>query len=75
MSLHIQGNRRVLATDEWLRVRECDGVYAIGDCATINQRRVMVCNGSSLLVLLFVNSLPDFLLISIREGFYRTREE
>jgi len=36
-----QGNRRVLATDEWLRVRECDGVYAIGDCATINQRRVM----------------------------------
>nr|CAB3479940.1 unnamed protein product [Digitaria exilis] len=37
-----QGNRRVLATDEWLRVRECDGVYAIGDCATINQRRVMV---------------------------------
>nr|CAB3482102.1 unnamed protein product [Digitaria exilis] len=38
----ISGNRRVLATDEWLRVRECDGVYAIGDCATINQRRVMV---------------------------------
>lgn len=36
-----QGNRRVLATDEWLRVRECDDVYAIGDCATINQRRVM----------------------------------
>lgn len=36
-----QANRRVLATDEWLRVRECDGVYAIGDCATINQRKVM----------------------------------
>ncbi|GJN39699.1 hypothetical protein PR202_gb28834 [Eleusine coracana subsp. coracana] len=36
-----QGNRRVLATDEWLRVRECDGVYAVGDCATINQRKVM----------------------------------
>lgn len=53
--MHIQGNRRVLATDEWLRVRECDGVYAIGDCATINQRRVMVCGRSLLLVLLFVN--------------------
>ncbi|XP_073008530.1 external alternative NAD(P)H-ubiquinone oxidoreductase B2, mitochondrial-like [Typha latifolia] len=36
-----QANRRVLATDEWLRVRECDGVYAIGDCATISQRKVM----------------------------------
>ncbi|KAJ6836425.1 external alternative NAD(P)H-ubiquinone oxidoreductase B3, mitochondrial-like [Iris pallida] len=36
-----QANRRVLATDEWLRVRGCDGVYAVGDCATINQRKVM----------------------------------
>ncbi|KAG6751328.1 hypothetical protein POTOM_045861 [Populus tomentosa] len=36
-----QGNRRVLATDEWLRVEGCDGVYALGDCATINQRKVM----------------------------------
>ncbi|KAG7636866.1 External alternative NAD(P)H-ubiquinone oxidoreductase B4 [Arabidopsis thaliana] len=36
-----QGQRRVLATDEWLRVEGCDGVYALGDTATINQRRVM----------------------------------
>ncbi|XVE66248.1 hypothetical protein DITRI_Ditri08aG0065200 [Diplodiscus trichospermus] len=36
-----QGNRRVLATDEWLRVEGCDSVYALGDCATINQRSVM----------------------------------
>ncbi|XP_008793641.1 external alternative NAD(P)H-ubiquinone oxidoreductase B2, mitochondrial-like [Phoenix dactylifera] len=36
-----QVNRRVLATDEWLRVSECDGVYALGDCATIGQRKVM----------------------------------
>ncbi|XP_048232553.1 external alternative NAD(P)H-ubiquinone oxidoreductase B4, mitochondrial isoform X2 [Ricinus communis] len=36
-----QGNRRVLATDEWLRVEGCDTIYALGDCATINQRRVM----------------------------------
>ncbi|PQQ07243.1 external alternative NAD(P)H-ubiquinone oxidoreductase B3 mitochondrial [Prunus yedoensis var. nudiflora] len=36
-----QANRRVLATDEWLRVEGCDKVYAIGDCATINQRKVM----------------------------------
>ncbi|XP_041026152.1 external alternative NAD(P)H-ubiquinone oxidoreductase B2, mitochondrial [Juglans microcarpa x Juglans regia] len=36
-----QGNRRVLATDEWLRVEGCDSVYALGDCATINQRKIM----------------------------------
>ncbi|OMO96416.1 hypothetical protein CCACVL1_04966, partial [Corchorus capsularis] len=36
-----QGSRRVLATDEWLRVEGCDSVYALGDCATINQRKVM----------------------------------
>lgn len=36
-----QANRRVLATDEWLRVQGCDAVYAIGDCATISQRKVM----------------------------------
>lgn len=37
-----QASRRVLATDEWLRVEGCDDVYALGDCATINQRKVMV---------------------------------
>ncbi|KAF5208290.1 external alternative NAD(P)H-ubiquinone oxidoreductase B2, mitochondrial-like [Thalictrum thalictroides] len=37
-----QTNRRVLATDEWLRVDGCDNIYALGDCATINQRKVMV---------------------------------
>ncbi|KAM7500846.1 hypothetical protein LguiA_025260 [Lonicera macranthoides] len=36
-----QVNRRVLATDEWLRVERCDSIYALGDCATINQRKVM----------------------------------
>ncbi|KAK8921712.1 hypothetical protein KSP39_PZI020602 [Platanthera zijinensis] len=36
-----QGNRLVLATDEWLRVSGCDGVYAVGDCASIIQRKVM----------------------------------
>ncbi|XP_058090065.1 external alternative NAD(P)H-ubiquinone oxidoreductase B2, mitochondrial-like [Magnolia sinica] len=36
-----QMNRRVLATDEWLRVLGCDDVYALGDCATIQQRKVM----------------------------------
>ncbi|XVF01909.1 hypothetical protein REPUB_Repub04eG0129700 [Reevesia pubescens] len=36
-----QASRRVLATDEWLRVEGCDSVYALGDCATINQRKVM----------------------------------
>ena len=31
----------MLATDEWLRVEGQDNVYALGDCATINQRKVM----------------------------------
>jgi hypothetical protein len=31
-----------LATNEWLRVRETDGVYAIGDCSSISQRKIMV---------------------------------
>lgn len=36
-----QGNRRVLATDEWLRVKGCEDVYALGDCATVDQRNIM----------------------------------
>nr|DAD23057.1 TPA_asm: hypothetical protein HUJ06_024520 [Nelumbo nucifera] len=36
-----QTNRRALATDEWLRVEGCNNIYALGDCATINQRKVM----------------------------------
>ncbi|XP_052179179.1 external alternative NAD(P)H-ubiquinone oxidoreductase B1, mitochondrial [Diospyros lotus] len=36
-----QGNRRVLATDEWLRVKGCRDVYALGDCATVDQRKIM----------------------------------
>ncbi|XP_009595715.1 external alternative NAD(P)H-ubiquinone oxidoreductase B1, mitochondrial [Nicotiana tomentosiformis] len=36
-----QGKRRVLAADEWLRVKGCSNVYALGDCATVDQRQVM----------------------------------
>ncbi|KAF3443830.1 hypothetical protein FNV43_RR13520 [Rhamnella rubrinervis] len=36
-----QPNRRALSTDEWLRVEGCENIYALGDCATIHQRRVM----------------------------------
>ncbi|KAF6142805.1 hypothetical protein GIB67_002669 [Kingdonia uniflora] len=36
-----QSKKRSLATDEWLRVEGCDSVYALGDCATIHQRKVM----------------------------------
>ncbi|KAI4334024.1 hypothetical protein L6164_018764 [Bauhinia variegata] len=36
-----QAQRRILATDEWLRVKGCEAVYAIGDCASINQRKIM----------------------------------
>ncbi|CAN1221998.1 External alternative NAD(P)H-ubiquinone oxidoreductase B2, mitochondrial [Linum grandiflorum] len=35
-----QENRRALATDEWLRVEGTDNIYALGDCATINQQEL-----------------------------------
>lgn len=38
----MQGDRRVLATDEWLRVKGCELVYALGDCATVDQKKIMV---------------------------------
>ncbi|KAJ7948250.1 External alternative NAD(P)H-ubiquinone oxidoreductase [Quillaja saponaria] len=36
-----QTNRRAIATDEWLRVEGFGNIYALGDCATVNQRKVM----------------------------------
>ncbi|KAI5061866.1 hypothetical protein GOP47_0022405 [Adiantum capillus-veneris] len=36
-----QGDRRLLATDEWLRVKGCENAYALGDCATIEQRKLL----------------------------------
>ncbi|KAK7263613.1 hypothetical protein RJT34_31206 [Clitoria ternatea] len=36
-----QINKRALVTDEWLRLEGHDNIYALGDCATINQRKVM----------------------------------
>ncbi|KAL0400008.1 UNVERIFIED_CONTAM: External alternative NAD(P)H-ubiquinone oxidoreductase B1, mitochondrial [Sesamum radiatum] len=36
-----QGNRRILAVDEWLRVKGLDEVYALGDCATVDQKKIM----------------------------------
>ncbi|KAM7507205.1 hypothetical protein LguiA_017658 [Lonicera macranthoides] len=36
-----QADRRVLATNEWLQVKGCQNVYALGDCATIDQRKIM----------------------------------
>lgn len=38
-----QGGRRALATNEWLQVTGCENVYAVGDCASIAQRKIMVC--------------------------------
>lgn len=51
--LCMQAKRRVLETDEWLRVKGCENVYAIGDCATIDQRKVMVSEAFNCLILLF----------------------
>lgn len=36
-----QGKRRVLETDEWLKVKGFENVYALGDCATIDQKKIM----------------------------------
>ncbi|QHO18606.1 External alternative NAD(P)H-ubiquinone oxidoreductase B1 [Arachis hypogaea] len=38
----LPGKRRVLAIDEWLRVKGCEDVYVVGDCGTIDQRKIMV---------------------------------
>ncbi|GAB2214973.1 hypothetical protein Droror1_Dr00019343 [Drosera rotundifolia] len=35
-----QVNRRAIATDEWLRVEGSNCIYALGDCAAINERKV-----------------------------------
>lgn len=40
--LYVQANRKILETDEWLRVTGCEAVYAIGDCASVHQRKIMV---------------------------------
>ena len=42
MNYSEQTNRRAIATDEWLRVEATNNVYALGDCATLNQRKVLV---------------------------------
>ncbi|KAL1203152.1 External alternative NAD(P)H-ubiquinone oxidoreductase B1 [Cardamine amara subsp. amara] len=36
-----QGGRRALATNEWLLVKGCENVFAVGDCASIAQRKIM----------------------------------
>lgn len=36
-----QGKRKVLATDEWLRVKGCDDVYGLGDCITVDQKKIV----------------------------------
>lgn len=77
--LNAQANRRVLATDEWLRVEGCDKVYAIGDCATINQRKVMVSAPVISPTCIFVPKLPKIAVSSrplshcsfIREKYVR----
>lgn len=52
----------MLATDEWLRVHGCEDVYALGDCATITQRKVMVC---AYYTILFLHPTTRFLNIML----------
>lgn len=39
----------MLATNEWLLVKGCENVYAVGDCASIAQRKIMVCEATTVL--------------------------
>lgn len=48
-----QGGRRALATNEWLQVKGCENVYAVGDCASIAQRKIMVCEPTIRPLILF----------------------
>lgn len=52
-----QGGRRALATNEWLQVKGCENVYAVGDCASIAQRKIMVCEWKPILRLFDICSL------------------
>lgn len=49
----------MLATDEWLRVEGCEDIYALGDCATIDQRKVMVCHFSDISSNLWIFTRSD----------------
>lgn len=36
-----EGSRRILAANDWLQVERGDKIYTLGDCATMEKRRVM----------------------------------
>ena len=61
----LQTNRRALATDEWLRVEGYDNIYALGDCATVNQRRVMVCAIYSIVCVYQSNIIKHLQILNI----------
>jgi len=40
IGLDVQNNFRGLVTDRFLKVKGCDGVYSLGDCATIENKQL-----------------------------------
>jgi NADH dehydrogenase FAD-containing subunit len=38
----IQHNRNAILTDQWLQVKGASGIYALGDCASIEQEKLLV---------------------------------
>ncbi|TQD78391.1 hypothetical protein C1H46_036026 [Malus baccata] len=60
-----QADKRVLVTDEWLRVKGCEDVYAIGDCASISQRRYPLSQVDSQM-----KSLPATAQVAAQQGTY-----
>jgi hypothetical protein len=67
----VQGNRRVLTTDEWLRVKGHEDVYAIGDCATIDQRKIKVCEVFNCLIIL-LDAVSSLVHLSHNLSYYRS---
>jgi hypothetical protein len=67
--LYMQGNRHVLATDEWLRVKGYEDAYAIGDCATIDQRKIMVCEVFNYLIII-LDAVSSLVHLSCNLSYY-----
>ena len=67
----MQGNRRVLATNEWLRVKGYEDAYAIGDCATIDQRKIMVCEVFNCLIIL-LDAVSSLVHLSCNLSYYHS---
>ncbi|KAH7405347.1 hypothetical protein KP509_15G066800 [Ceratopteris richardii] len=68
-----QHDRRALATDEWLRVKGCPNTYALGDCATIEQRKLLE-DVAYIFALADKDNSGNLTAIEFKEAFESIRE-